>query len=184
MYVIGGPKGKADELANSLGAKPVFTGPIEPDDAILIDDMQLFAKAEPQITTAVHKGAVAVLLNLKAGKYHVGNTDVAVDNGPSELHFVSRATGHPLVAGFQPDDFKFWYNAKVDRVSPLLRTPGFKAAGWEPVLLTFNKIAVGCKADGKGRWCISQIDLANRIVGNPVAAVFARRVLEVATPTR
>jgi hypothetical protein len=93
------------------------------------------------------------------------------------LHFVSRATGHPLVAGFQPDDFKLWYDAKLDRVSPLLGRPTFNAAGWEPILLSFNEMAAGWKADGKGRWCICQIELAGRIAGNPVAAVFARRLL-------
>ena len=145
--------------------------------------MQAFAKTEPQIAAAVHNGALAVLLNLRPGKYHVGGSDVAVD-APGELHFVSRATGHPLVAGFQPDDFKFWCDAKLDRVSPLLRTPGFQAAAWSPVLSTFGKMAVGCKADGKGRWCISQIELADRIAGNPVAAIFAQRLLEAAASTR
>ncbi len=177
MFVVGGAKGKAAGLADSLGAKAVFSGPIEPDDAILIDDMRAFAQAEPQIAAAVHKGAAALLLNLEAGEHRVGNARVSV-GGPGGLHFVSRATGHPLVAGFEPEDFKFWYNAKYDRVTPLLRTPGFQAVGWEPVLSTFNNMAVGCKADGKGRWCICQIELADRISGNPAAAIFAQRLLE------
>ncbi|MGW8257574.1 MAG: hypothetical protein ACWGMZ_08825, partial [Thermoguttaceae bacterium] len=39
IYVIGPVKGPAAKLAESLGAKPVFTGPIEAGDVILIDDM-------------------------------------------------------------------------------------------------------------------------------------------------
>ena len=28
------------------------------------------------------------------------------------LHFVSRKTGHPLVRGFEKDDFRLWYSEK------------------------------------------------------------------------
>jgi hypothetical protein len=40
--VIGSPSGKAAQLAGSLGAKPVFSGPIKAGDAILIGNMQAF----------------------------------------------------------------------------------------------------------------------------------------------
>jgi hypothetical protein len=191
MYVIGDAKGKAAQLAESLGVKPVFGGPMRAGDAILIDDMSAFAKVEAQIGQAVHEGARAVFLNLKEGKYRMGGSDVVVGGANGDpmmgckstgLHFVSRATGHRLVEGFRPDDFKFWYNAQLDRPSPLLTCPCFKADGWEPILLSFNAMAAGSKADGKGQWCVCQIELADRTVGNPVAAVFARRLLAQASP--
>lgn len=93
------------------------------------------------------------------------------------LHFVSRATGHPLVEGFQPNDFKFWYDARCDHPSPILNKPIFQGDGWEPILTSFDTMAAGWKADGKGHWCICQIDLANRLRGNPVATIFAQRLL-------
>jgi hypothetical protein len=187
MYVIGDPKGRAARLAESLGAKPVFSGPMKAGDAILIDDMPAFAKAETQISQAVREGARVVFLNLKKGKYRIGGSDVAVGEGAkgdamfgcssTGLHFVSRATGHRPVEGFQPDDFKFWYNAQLDRPSPLLDCPSVKADGWKPILLSFSAMAAGSKADGKGQWCICQIELSGRIPGNPVAALFASRLL-------
>jgi hypothetical protein len=106
-----------------------------------------------------------------------GKTDVMMGCTAVGLHFVSRATGHRLVEGFQADDFKFWYDAKLDRPSPLLNAPAFKAPGWEPILLSFNATAAGWKADGKGHWCICQIELAGRTAGNALATTFAQRLL-------
>jgi hypothetical protein len=93
-------------------------------------------------------------------------------------YVVSRDTGHALVAGFQPHDFQFWYQAASDRFAPNIHRSAFHASGWEPILLSFGKPAAAWKADGRGHWCICQIDLADRIVGNPVAAIFAERLLK------
>ncbi len=182
VYVIGAPGGEAARLAEGLGTKPVFTGPLNPDDAILIEDMQAFGKVQRDVAQAVRDGARAAFLKLPGGKHRIGGSEVSVGGTPAGQHFVSCAAGHPIVEGFQPGDFKFWYDAKLDRPSPLLNAPAFRVAGWEPILLSFDAMAVGWKADGKGRWCISQIELADRIAGNPVAAIFARRLFAAAAP--
>ena len=139
-------------------------------------------EAESQVAEAVRAGATALFLELPEGKHRIAQTEVAVGGTPTGLHFVSRDTGHRLVAGFHPEDFKFWYDARVDHPTPLLRTPGFQASGWEPVLLTHQALAAGCKAEGKGCWCICQMELAGRTVGNAVAAIFARRLLDTSSP--
>jgi hypothetical protein len=184
--VIGKPTGKAAQLAGDLGATPVFDGPIKADDAVLIDDVEAFGKNKTEISKAVRDGAIAVFLELPNGKFPIGGEKVAVDApnqdimigaSPGGLHFVSRDTGHPLVEGFLPNDFKFWYNAKEDRPTPLLDQSSFLAEGWEPILTSYNKMAAGWKSEGKGHWCICQIELAGRIAGNPVAAIFAQRLV-------
>ncbi len=104
-------------------------------------------------------------------------------------HFVSRDTGHPLVAGFEPDDFRHWYDPAVDRISPLLETC-FRAEGWTPILCTGSgggtlpsptawspALAVAEKRVGVGLWRICQAALAGRVATNPVANLFARRFL-------
>jgi hypothetical protein len=182
LYVIGKADGKAARLAKGLGAKPVLNGPIKSNDAILIDDMQAFSEVQVEVAEAVRGGARAVFLELPGGKHRIGGTEVAVGGTPTGLHFVSRATGHPLVQGFQPEDFKFWYDARCDRVTPLLNTPAFTAAGWEPILSSHNALAAGWKADGKGHWCICQMELAGRTAGNAVATIFAQRLLAANLP--
>jgi len=183
IYVLGGPKGKAAQLAGDLGAEPVFEGPIHSGDSILVDDLQAFGKVEVQVAEAVRAGALAVFLELPGGKHRIAGTEVDVGGTPTGLHFVSRDTGHRLVAGFQPEDFKFWYDARVERPTPLLKTPGFRAGGWGPVLLTHNVMAAGCKPEGKGCWHICQVELAGRTAGNAVATIFARRLLEKPSST-
>lgn len=180
LFVIGAVDGKAAGLAKDLGVQPVFAGPMKADDAILIDDLTAFAKAEKEIRAAVHRGARAVFLELPVGQHRLGHDEVVVGDAatPPPGHFVSRATGHPLVAGFQSDDFKFWYNAQLDRPSPLLTARTFQAKGWDPILVSFDRLAAGWKAEGQGQWCVCQLALSGRLTGNPVAEIFARRLLQ------
>jgi hypothetical protein len=178
VYAVDSHDGPAARLASALGVKPVFDGPPQPGDAILIKDMASFAKLQPQIAQAVRGGARAVFLELPDGKYRIADTDVTVGGTPGGAYVASRDTGHPLVAGFQPDDFKFWYEAPSDRFAPNINRSAFQASSWEPILLSFGRPAAGWKADGRGHWCICQLDLADRIVGNPVAAIFAGRLLK------
>jgi hypothetical protein len=100
-------------------------------------------------------------------------------------HFVSRATGHPLVADFRPTDFRFWYDDRAGYVTPFLATT-LSAPGWTPILTSGNgawsggwgpALAAAEKNHGAGRVRICQLDLANRVAGNPVARIFAARLL-------
>ena len=105
-------------------------------------------------------------------------------------HFVSRATGHPLVADFESQDFRLWHDPSVDRIAPFLETC-FRAECWTPILTTGSgggtlssptawspALAAAEKRDGGGLWRVCQIALVGRTVTNPVAARFARRLAE------
>ena len=106
-------------------------------------------------------------------------------------HFVSPDTGHPLVAGFGPEDFRLWYDPSADHINPLLETC-FRAEGWTPILTTGSggetlpspttwspALAAAEKADGAGHWRICQVKLAGRVAANPVASHFAGRLVGV-----
>jgi hypothetical protein len=45
------------------------------------------------------------------------------------------------------------------------------------VLLSFGQPVAAWRTDGRGAWCVCQVDLTGRIPGNPVAEIFARRLL-------
>ena len=100
--------------------------------------------------------------------------------------FVSRDTGHPLVAGFEPADFKCWYDQEAGYFRPLVASL-FTAEGWCPILTSGNgvwdgsawekRFAAAGKISGKGMYIVSQVALAGRTRHNPVAALFARRLL-------
>ena len=135
---------------------------------------------------AIRKGATAVFLGLPAGDYEIDGDEVKVmPCGMNARHFVSRATGHPLVAGFAPEDFRFWYDSAQGYVTPLLDTT-FQAPGWKPILSSGNgdwsggwipALAAAEKECGVGVLRICQVALAVRIEGHPAALLFARRLL-------
>ncbi len=183
-HIVGRRNGKAAQLARELGLRAVFAGAIRPDDVIVIDDMARYAAQQSLIDFAVQGGALAVFVELPAGSCEIGGSTLRVEPcGMGGRHFVSRDTGHPLVEGFQAEDFKFWYDPMVDRPGPLLDTV-LDAPGWTPILMSGNG---GWEVDwratpaaveqqhGAGVWRVCQVKLAGRLV-NPVARIFAARL--------
>jgi hypothetical protein len=177
-------KGKGLRLLRELGGTESANVPA----VYLVDDFDAYVRHRPEIDNAVAAGARAVFIELPAGKYEIGGSRVRVEEctmRPRE--FVSRATGHPLVAGFEPDDFKTWYDPKAGYFRPLLATV-FDADGWRPILTSGNGVwgggawkemlAAAEKRSGNGAYIVCQIALAGRTRHNPVAAIFARRLLE------
>lgn len=105
------------------------------------------------------------------------------DLNPS--HFVSRATGHSAVSQFKKNDFKFWFNEKEDRITPIANRT-FVANGFKPILCCNNQND-GCKSgnaepqlvvaeklyEGK-RYIISTLDLR---LENPLPSVLKKRFM-------
>lgn len=196
IIVVGARNGKAARLARDLGCKVSFVPPAprsplpSPQHLLLIDDMARFEARRGAIEAAVKGGATAVFLELSAGEHAIAGTTVSVEApamGPR--HFVSRDTGHPLVSGFEPDDFRLWHDPAADRIAPLLETC-FRVEGWTSILTTgtgsddlqdasawTSAPAAAERRDGAGAWRICQVRLAGRTATNPVAALFARRLL-------
>jgi hypothetical protein len=183
VRVIGAQDGKARRLVEELG---ISESPGRPS-VFLIDDVAAYEKQRGAVDSAVAGGAKAVFLELPVGQYGIGGSTVRVEDcvmRPRE--FVSRATGHRLVAGFGAEDFKCWYDPAVDHFTPLLPTV-FDAVGWDPILLNGNGIwgggawrsmfAAAERRHGLGSYIVCQVTLAGRTRHNPVAALFARRLL-------
>lgn len=191
VTVIGARNGKAASLTRELGLKPVFAmsrrATSDARRAILIDDPARFNAQRAEIEAAVKAGATAIFLELPSGEYQLGGDTMKIEEcGMGARHFVSRATAHPLVDGFEPEDFRLWHDPAVDRIAPLLNAC-FRADGWAPILSTGNggwkggwgpALAAAEKRDGAGLWRICQVTLAGRTQTNPVAGMFARRLTE------
>jgi hypothetical protein len=188
-FIVGAKTGKASMLARDLGLRAAFAGRMRPDDHILIDDFAAFARKSVAIMAAVEAGARAMFLELPAGKYDVAGSEVNVEKLTlNPRHFVSRKTGHPFVADFEPNDFRFWFDKAAGYVTPILETC-FTAEGFTPILGSGNgpwakawhpAIALGEKLHGKGIIRVAQVKLAGRLTGNPAADILTRRLF---TPT-
>lgn len=154
-------------------------------DMLLLTNISDLEANREQIESAVRKGATAVLLNLPPGEHRLGHAELRVrEAGMGPRHFVSRATGHCLVEGFHPNDFRFWFHESAQRVAPILTTV-LDAAGWTPILLTgdggwtkdweYYPAAAEIR-DGQGLWRVCQLPLSECIRHNPTARIFAQRL--------
>lgn len=189
--IIGSESGPARQLAHDL-ALPLCTDKNH-DNAklLLIDDINVFQNIQTEVNTAVELGALAVWLNCPPGVHSVGGSTVRVNPcGMGKRHFVSTRSGHPLVRDFEPDDFQFWTDNTTGMITPLLSST-LEANGWSPILMSGNgswseawspQPAVVEKAVGRGGWRLCQVHLNGRIVFNPAAHRFARRL--VSEPVR
>ncbi|MFW5884463.1 MAG: glycoside hydrolase family 2 protein [bacterium] len=188
VRVIGARDGRAARLARELGLRPRYSGSPGSDSVILVDDMDAFAGVRENCERAVRDGATLVFLELPAGTWRPGGGEIrVVPGGMGKRHFVSRATGHRLVDGFEANDFRFWYDAEAGYVTPILETVIDPAPdGWKPVLMSGNGSwqrpwgpapAAVSMAFGAGEIRVCQVKLPDRTAGNPVAEAFARRLL-------
>jgi len=182
VSVIG--TGKAKQLVRELGVRPNPSTP----KVFLVDDYSAYVRRRQEVDRAVGAGARAVFLELPVGEYEIGGSNVRVEDCVMRAReFASRATGHRLVSGFGPEDFKCWYDPEAGYFRPLLPTV-FDAKGWKPILTNGNGIwgsgawkqmfAAAEKSSGSGSYIICQVALAGRTRHNPAAAIFARRLLE------
>ncbi|HEY3343076.1 MAG TPA: glycoside hydrolase family 2 TIM barrel-domain containing protein [Anaerolineae bacterium] len=184
-YILGARNGKAAQLARELSLPVAFSGAIRPGAVILVDDMARYAARATDVAKAVESGATVVFVELPPGDYEIAQSKVKVEPcGMGGRHFISRDTAHPLVEGFGPGDFKFWYDPAVERPAPLLDSV-LEVSGWTPILMSGNggweidwhatPAAVELR-QGAGTYRICQVKLAGRLL-NPVARIFAQRLV-------
>ena len=174
--------GSAEALARELGACID-----EHAKVILADRWPEQALERRRLLARVAGGATLVLNEPPPGKYQFSDEEIEVKAcGFTPLDFVSRATWHPLVEGFEPDDFRYWHDSNLKRIAPLLPAT-FQAPGWTPILVSGEAgwgvtprpaLAAADVRHGKGVIRVSLVALAGRIATNPAARLYARRLLQ------
>jgi hypothetical protein len=148
-----------------------------------------FEAQKEELLQKAKSGETVIVQNLRPGIYDIDGKEVKVKAcGMRALHFVSRKTGHPLVEGFTPYDFRLWYNEKEDMMTPILRYT-FLAEGAKPILTSGNSLrgsawgqklypAFACAElpVGNGKIIINEVDLDSHLQ-NPVAVRFYNRLI-------
>ena len=151
-----------------------------PKTAVVIDGLDDADK----IVALAENGKTVVVENIEPGEYKLCGHHVKVKScGMRPLHFVSRKTGHPLVADFEKDDFKLWYSEKDDMMTPLISRT-FTSDGFVPILISGNNesgsawgkplktaLVTGEIKCGKGKIVINMLDLGSHLK-NPAAVKF------------
>ena len=185
-YVVGEMGGKADVLAKDLGLETDFSTDYSSDSLILIDDFDKFKEASDKVCDAVLNGAKAIFTELPNGNYNIFGSEINVKMcSMMPVHFVARDTGHKYVEGFNKKDFRNWYDKSCDYITPILDNTFF-TEDFCPVLTSGNTdengvwetaMAVCEKTYGKGVVIIANLKLSGRTNENPVAKIFAKRML-------
>jgi hypothetical protein len=163
--------GVAERLVQQLGAAVKADAPV-----LLIDDFAAYEQRRSEIDRAIQQGAQAVFLDLPPGGFVLPGSPAPVTLQAANPLFLSRDTGHPLVTGFAPFDFRLWFNESAGYITPLLAAK-FDGAAWRAILRTQGSLAAAERPFGKGHVILCQVLLADRVKTSPVARMFAERLL-------
>jgi hypothetical protein len=153
-----------------------------------LPDWQPLPELTEEVLKQVRSGKTVVCGPLAQDTYRF--TDLEFEIAPinmGELIFCSRATGHPLVEGFNENDFRLWFDDASGYAAPFADSV-IVGEGWQPVLMSGHGTGWGApflpaptvaeKKIGSGRLIVCQLHLENRLAKNPPAAIFARCLLE------
>lgn len=190
--IVGRQGGRAWKLAGSLGLEPrIFTGSAA---IVFVDSPDAFEIARGSVLSFARGGGRVVFLEQDPGTlWRIESAQVAV-RGMRGREFVSRKTGHPLVAGFQPFDFFLWYDREKDFIE-YVATSYLEGEGLKPILLTGDAARPGdpdpkrrtmpVAAElqiGKGSAIFTQLKATARVEYEPVAAAYYLSLISGARP--
>jgi hypothetical protein len=158
---------------------------------ILLASHEAYTSQRAEIDAAVRAGATAIFLKLAPGTYDIAGAALEVRKaGMGPRHFVSSQTGHPLLAGLEPRDFKFWHFDALGHASPLLLSV-LEGDAWTPIIQSGDggwlrpwayTPAVVERKEGLGVWRVCQLELGSTIETTPTSAILARRLLGIDQP--
>jgi hypothetical protein len=188
VAIVGTQGGRAWMLAEQLGLKPrLFDGS---GSAALVDDPAAFEMARAAVLRVAESGGTVMFLEQEGGaRWRLPGQDIVVERmGGKE--FISRKTGHPLVAQFEPFDFSYWYDPAKGYVEyvanaylegrdlvPLLITGKNNRAGDPHPEHRQMPVAAELKL-GRGSLVFSQLKAAARVAVEPTARAYFQAILD------
>ena len=176
-----------DWLAHHRTPETTALEDLRPGDTAVCSGSGPLKEQWPALLRKAREGVRVVVLNPQRGTWEIGTSESAVIEacGMGPRHFVARATGHPLVEGFQPNDFRFWYDEAQSRIAPLLDNLIVGEGGCS--ILSSGQLAWGQPltiADavreypvGEGSLIVCCLELKGRL-SNPIAREFLERLLQ------
>ena len=181
--IVGEHGGRAWRLAAEFGGTPrLWDETLAADGGLVIADTTDLPGA---VATWVAGGGCLLGLAQPGGsEWRIGPHGVTVRKMVGH-QFASRKTGHPAVDGLDPFHFSLWYDRGRDRIGHLLDSC-LEGAGMSPITLTGHGIWYTKKEDlaagaelrhGRGRILLDQIRAAERMAGEPRAALYLERLL-------
>jgi hypothetical protein len=186
--VVGREGGRAWKLAQSLGATPILFAP----DAklALVDSPEALDPLRAALSAWVSKGGVALFLEQPTGTVWNPGADPVRVAALRSVEFVSRKTGHPLVAAAQPFDFAWWYDPDKDYFEYLATTyldgphlvpiliSGVPATAGDPNPKPRTVVVAAERRHGQGTMIFSQIRASERTKVEPPARAYFQSIID------
>jgi hypothetical protein len=182
--------GKQSEKAVALATemKGTIVNTLEDAQLLILDDASAYTANRNNIDQFVRKGGKVLFTEVPAGKYDIANTTVEVKHTiMGEYYFANPDASLLKDKQFQPKDFFLWYDKKAGYIQPLLRNV-FRAEGWAPLVTTglcnfagedpAGYLAAATLPMGKGKFIFCELTLANRVLENPAAFAFLKKVIQ------
>lgn len=189
--LIAGNTCRALELATDAGAplSEAKKSPAPSDAAAIASGWPEDAATAAEWLAWVERGGILLLYDLEACELPLPGGLVTIKRlGHWPAVFASRATGHPIVEGFQPFDFRFWFDTRTNRMEPFLHSVVLAPEGWRGILASAHcgwgipsvPAHAACELrHGAGLLRICQVQLTGRLAANPPAGLFFHRLLNV-----
>jgi len=194
VYVLARQGGAAWKLALQLGLKPQLWNN-QTDAPILVDSPAELRRHKSALNQAVRQGGRVVLTDLEMTEKDWNSTLTFANAkftlqhpGMGPRYFANCSTSHPLVHGFQQDDFFLWHSTATDMIEPLMPVT-MQAEGLQTILATgegdwaaktWNPApAAALSHHGQGQFIVSLIALLDRVTTNPPAKRYALRLLNL-----
>ena len=173
VEVVGSADGQAARLAKAMSLPTAAAGA----NVVLVDGLALTDNECARLLDRANGGATVILLGVsptvKVNDCFSFGKVVATD---ATIYWCSTIKKHPWLAGFQPNDFKYWYDESVDMIGPIAKLKLDANKEWNKVL---GPVVIE-RPYGKGRLVVSVLsDLAVRVRTNPVAWLFVERLFGI-----
>ena len=178
--VVGKEGGRAWDTAQLLGANVCLWDKNLKPQIVFVDDANLEAALNEELTTYLEQGGIALLFEQKIGSWQICGKKITIENVGGR-DFVSRKTGHKLVKGFRANDFAYWYSSSSDRIDSVSTTvincenitPIIVTSNWSPIKVP----VVGEVNIGKGKLFVNQLHLIDAIKVNPIVFDFYNKII-------
>jgi hypothetical protein len=184
--IVGRQGGNAWKLAGKLGLEPrtIARGAAGPA-IMLVDSVDGYEAVQDDVLRFASTGGTVLFLEQEPETtWRIENQRIAVKRASPPMEFVSRKTGHPLIASFQPSDFSYWYNREIDYIE-YVATSYIQGEGLRAILVRRvdkqDQIVAGELPWGRGSLIFSQLSAASRIDYEPVAAAYYGAIIDRAS---
>jgi len=189
--ILGQQGGRAWQLAESLGMKPLIFDPTGVMKIVIADHPAAVEAAGMTLVHFLEVGGSLLCLEQEPKEGHWQIAGQRIDwTFLDPCYFASRKTNHPAVAALQPFDLAYWYHPQEKDIEPTFQSV-FQGKALRQIVFSAAVVAPGAPLEhpefcpvtaellvGAGKVILSQVDACSRIPGEPLAVEYLLGIIK------